>query len=110
MNRRKLFSLIPAALAATAVPALASMEPVPDDNHRVIKYLPDTVVPSVWLARSERDELTQHWLETWRHTTDRDWIRQLYVSDREILDGFSYEERYAHMRSIYRITTRGGLK
>jgi len=104
MNRRKLFSLIPAAVAVTVVPALASLEPVPDDKHTMVRYLPDQTVPDVYLARSERHELTQHWLETWRHTTDLDWERQLYVSDRDAMDNFPYEERYSHMRALYEIT------
>ncbi len=87
MNRRDLFCLIPGALACAALPAWAAPKSTP--------------VPHVYLARIERDELRFYWIETWRHSTDPSWVQTLHVSDKDVFDGFPYEERHAFMNELY---------
>ena len=86
MNRRELFGAMAATAAVAALPML---------TYTAVPY------PHVYLARAERVESTMHWLETWRHATDPSWVRLLPVADKDILDGFPYEERYDIVNELY---------
>lgn len=108
MHRRNFFALAAGALATSCVPEIAPAKVVEikpyEGSSSVCStcFRPHVVrVPRVYLARLERSELTQHWLETWRHSTDTTWEEQIKVADVDALDGFSYDERRAYMNELY---------
>ena len=78
MNRRELFGAMAATAAVAALPML---------TYTAVPY------PHVYLAHSRLTD-NHTWLETWRHSTDRDWSRM-------IIADLPYKERYDIVNELY---------
>jgi hypothetical protein len=90
MDRRAFLSaIIPATIVGSCAPTLAALAPA--------------VTPDVYLAAAEK--ILPHnaipfteslWLHTWRHTTDRAWVRKVVCGAE-----FDYAEQHRNMKWLY---------